>query len=319
VKSRHSPLRNLRYLGEWLALSGFAAALPKLPRVAAWRLGGLLGRGACGFDRHGREVAMANLAAAFPGRYPDSERRVLARESYQHFARTMVDLFWAKGRPEADVRRWIEFDADDVLRTTRDKGVGTLFITPHYGNFEWLSLYWPVQVRVIAQQFKNPRISPVFAAARSHTGHQVIPQEGAFLNLLKHISRGGHAAMLPDLTTKPGRTAAPVTAFGMDLSLTILPALLAARTGCHVVPAICQPRPDGIYRFDVLEPLRFSRDQSPAEVAQACWDAFAASITARPAPWLWIYKHWRYLPDGADPARYPFYSNRSTAFDRMRR
>lgn len=310
--------RKARHFGEWLALAGAAAVLPRLPRQGARWLGGALGRIAARADIEGRRVAMANLAAAFPNRYDDAGRRALANQSYQHFARAMVDLFWARNKTEETVSRWIDTDLGHVGATSGQGGPGTLFITPHYGNFEWLSLYWPLKLKVIAQEFKNPRLTSIFAAARSHTGHRVIPQEGAFLHLLKHISRGGSAAMLPDLTTKPGRTAAPIKAFGMDLSVTILPALLAARIGCPVVPAICHPLPGGRYRFQSLATLRFTRDQPSADVAQACWDVFESAITENPAPWLWMYKHWRYLPEAADPACYPFYANRSKAFDCLR-
>jgi uncharacterized short protein YbdD (DUF466 family) len=44
------------------------------------------------------------------------------------------------------------------------------------------------------------------------------------------------------------------------------------------------------------------------EFAQACWNSFEPYVCKNPAPWLWMYKHWRYRP--AHPDRpYPFYSN----------
>jgi hypothetical protein len=32
---------------------------------------------------------------------------------------------------------------------------------------------------------------------------------------------------------------------------------------------------------------------------------------------MWMYKHWRYLPEGATGGEYPDYANRSRAFDRL--
>jgi Kdo2-lipid IVA lauroyltransferase/acyltransferase len=51
------------------------------------------------------------------------------------------------------------------------------------------------------------------------------------------------------------------------------------------------------------------------EIAQACWDQFEPYVREHPAPWMWMYKHWRYRPAAADPAEYPFYSNVSPAFE----
>ena len=39
-------------------------------------------------------------------------------------------------------------------------------------------------------------------------------------------------------------------------------------------------------------------------------------VRKNPAPWLWMYKHWRYRPLAANPAAYPFYANVSEDFER---
>ena len=39
------------------------------------------------------------------------------------------------------------------------------------------------------------------------------------------------------------------------------------------------------------------------------------TIRANPAPWLWMYKHWRYRPAGL--SGYPFYAQESPAFEQI--
>jgi lauroyl/myristoyl acyltransferase len=46
-------------------------------------------------DRYGRRIALANLDCAFGQKYSASEKRRIVRESYQHFAQTMLDLMWS--------------------------------------------------------------------------------------------------------------------------------------------------------------------------------------------------------------------------------
>jgi hypothetical protein len=64
-----------------------------------------------------------------------------------------------------------------------------------------------------------------------------------------------------------------------------------------------------------------SKIQIPAgathqEIAQACWDSFEPVVRRNPAPWLWMYKHWRYKPIAA-PRPYPFYSQESPFFEQI--
>ena len=138
------------------------------------------------------------------------------------------------------------------------------------------------------------------------------------IRLLKHLTGGGPAAFLPDLTIRPGNAATAIECFGLSTSVTILHAMLAQRTGLPVIPGICLPQPDGTYVLKGFRALEIPPDASTREIAQACWNVFEPTIRAAPAPWLWMYKHWRYRPrDPGEGARYPEYANHAMAFDRL--
>jgi lauroyl/myristoyl acyltransferase len=67
--------------------------VPLLLRKVCYRLALLLGSLAASLDRRGRRVALSNLRVAFGD---ESERRAqIVRESYQHFAHTMLEFFWS--------------------------------------------------------------------------------------------------------------------------------------------------------------------------------------------------------------------------------
>ena len=54
------------------------------------------------------------------------------------------------------------------------------------------------------------------------------------------------------------------------------------------------------------------------QIAQACWNSFEPYVRKNPAPWLWMYKHWRYRPANAERP-YPFYAHVYEAFDEILR
>jgi lauroyl/myristoyl acyltransferase len=53
---------------------------------------------------------MANLEPRLAIATPPAERAAIARESYQHFARTMLDLFWSPRLRADNYLEFIEFD-----------------------------------------------------------------------------------------------------------------------------------------------------------------------------------------------------------------
>ena len=69
--------------------------VPLLSRKACYEFAGFAGRIAAIFDPRGRKVAISNLEAAFGDELSTVRREEIARESYEHFARTMLDLFWS--------------------------------------------------------------------------------------------------------------------------------------------------------------------------------------------------------------------------------
>ena len=87
--------RKIRYHLEWLGLKLATKFVPLLSRKACYRLALLLGSLAASLDRQGRRVALSNLRVAFGDEISTERREQIVRESYQHFARTMLDFFWS--------------------------------------------------------------------------------------------------------------------------------------------------------------------------------------------------------------------------------
>src|SRR4051794_4474138 len=110
--------RRFRYWMEWVALSLATRFVPLLSRRACVALAQFAGAIMCVFDRHARKVALSNLEAAFGDQLTPVQRRKIARESFQHFARTMLDLLWSPRLTRENFSRYI--DVDNLEETSRD-------------------------------------------------------------------------------------------------------------------------------------------------------------------------------------------------------
>ena len=102
--------KNIRYRLEWLALTFAAKFLPLLSRKTCYRLALLLGSLGAMLDRQGRRVALSNLRVAFGDEISSERRAQIVRESYQHFARTMLDFFWSPRLTSQNFSRYVEFE-----------------------------------------------------------------------------------------------------------------------------------------------------------------------------------------------------------------
>jgi len=271
------------------------------------------------FDPHHHKVALNNLEVAFGNQFSKHERRKIARKSFQHFARTMVDLLWSPRLTEENFSRYIELE--NFEETARGTGPerSVMIACYHYSNFEWLSLacgFLDLKGTIIAQEFKNSLLDPIFEKLREQSGHELIPRERGLIRLYKVLRRKGRTALLVDLTVPPSQGAVAIDCFGLKTSVTSAHAWLRERTGVPIVPAHCEPLPDGRYRLIFHPKIGSTAGMTHQQIAQACWNSFEPYVRKNPAPWLWMYKHWRYRPVNADRP-YPFYANFLRPFDEM--
>ncbi|MDQ3119864.1 MAG: hypothetical protein M3Q89_09910 [Verrucomicrobiota bacterium] len=311
--------KSLRHRGEWLAVRGLALLVPALPRPVCHLLADIFGAVAAFVDLSGRRVALSNLEAAFGSTISKRQKHELVRQSYQHFSRAMADLFWSPRLTQKNLG--VIFDLTDLERLKRDRGTeqGTIFACLHYGGFEWIALVLGLsgfRCTVVTQAFKNPLLNSIFNQRREVSGHQTIRREGAMLRLYKALRNGRSVTLAVDLTISAKLPSVPISCFGMQTCVTFAHAYLHRRTGAPIIPTHCEPLPGGRYRLVIHPELRIAADATQQEIAQACWDCFEPVLQRNPAPWLWMYKHWRYRPANA-PRNYPGYANESPHFRKL--
>jgi lauroyl/myristoyl acyltransferase len=315
----HSRWKRVRYRVEWLGLLLGTKLIPLLSRKACLHLARVLGALMSMFDRHRYNVALNNLEVAFGNQLTIQDRRKIARESFQHFTRTMLDLLWSPRLTRENFRDYIEFEnLEEIDRAT---GPERNFITAcyHYSNFEWFSLasgYSELTGTIIAQEFKNSLLDPIFKKIREQSGHELIPRERGIVRLYKVLRRKGRTALLVDLTVPPDEGAVAIECFGLKTSVTSAHAWLHQQTGVPIIPVHCEPLAGGRYRVVFHPKIDTTQDMTLRQIAQACWNSFEPYVRKNPAPWLWMYKHWRYRPANAERP-YPRYAHVMRRFDEM--
>src|SRR5438445_8167790 len=164
--------KRFRYRLEWLALLLATKLIPLLPRKACLHLARVLGALMSIFDRHRYSVALNNLEVAFGNRLSIQDRRKIARESFQHFTRTMLDLLWSPRLTRENFSRYIELENFEELVRSAGPQRSVMVACYHYSNFEWLSLvcgYLDFAGTIISQEFKNSLLDPIFKEIREQS------------------------------------------------------------------------------------------------------------------------------------------------------
>lgn len=287
------------------------AIIPRLPRKGVLALAWLGGRLGYLFDRRGRQIGTANLDLVFGDNKSPAEKRRILKTSFVTMARTLLDTFWFAHKPAERLDRYVE--VDDSSTVFFEPKAHTC-ITAHFGNWEiigQMSGHMGRPLSSIATPVKNKIVNKHFIRAREATGQKIIPRDGALRKLIKVLRDGGKTAFLADQNTPEDEGGIWIDCFGLPAQVTAAPAALSGRTKTEILTGFCIPQPDGRYRIyaaDTFPPPESTDEQSVRALTETINASAEKQILKYPEYWLWMYKRWKKIKPGSEPAGYPFYS-----------
>ncbi|MCC7035036.1 MAG: lysophospholipid acyltransferase family protein [Acidobacteria bacterium] len=290
----------MRHALEYRAVVLVRAVACRLPDSLVRALGSTLGLAFYVLDRPHRRVALGNLAACFPGRSA-SERRAIARGTFRHFGRLLLELLRFSALPARTRAALVEIEGAERVRHAYAKGKGVLFFTGHFGFWELHAVQHGAAfepIGMLARALDNPRLNALLEEIRGATGNHCIYRQGAVRRVLKALAGGHGVAMLIDQHMH-SPDAIWVNFFGRPAATTSTLAALALRTGAPVVPVFALPLPGGRFRFvyePAVEPPAGDGPEAIHEFTQRCTDVLEMYVRRQPDLWLWMHRRWRDAP-----------------------
>jgi len=283
---------------ETLLVRALAAGVRAMPWRASLAFGAGLGDLARGLGVR-REVALDNLACAFPER-GDAERQAILAEHYRELGRVcceyarLPELAHAPGDEVVAAARGL-----DHLEAARAQGRGVILLTGHYGNFEllgaWLARRYPLDI--VVQELANPGVDAILARARRDAGVGLIPRGAGVRRVFHALRENRCVALVADQDAR--RSGVFVPFFGRCCSTPAGPAELALRTGAPLVMGFALRRPDGRHELELLPPLAMpdTHDRAAVIALTAAHTAVLEEwVRRRPATWFWLHRRWKTAP-----------------------
>lgn len=274
------------------ALRGLAALPPALGREVGRGVGRLWGALARSRGRR----ALENLRTAFP-EASAAQTAAWAHALWGELGQTLWEFARLEKMTPEEFYRSVDARGLDHVRSAFARGKGVLFFTAHAGNWEYAVPFLSLggfPPAMIARRIKNPWVDAWVTAIRSRFGGRVIPNRNAVKESLRWLREGKGLGILFDQRITEGGSSLPF--FGRPARTTTLPALLALRLGCPVLPihtfrdngrlvVECEPPMDIPPLSPTPENLARVMGQMTAVVEQ--W------IRQRPDQWLWIHNRWK--------------------------
>ena len=294
-----------------VALVGIAAwAIPRLSRRRALALAHFVGGLAMRLSGRSNRVMAANLDLILGPAADAEERRRFMRGVWDHTALVIVDCFWFLRDTHRRVTEWVEID--DTLKAVSRGTEGCATITAHLGNWELAAHAMCEHGRKLTSVFApigTPYTQKKLLASREMCGQHLVPKQGAVLNLLRCYRHRQIIGLLLDQFTNVTTGGMFVDILGVPAPISRIAGTIHARCGCPLYVAACLHLGGGRYRAQVFAHLPGGSGLTEEETTRWLAGQLSAMIRKHPDQWLWMYRRWRHIRPGDDPARYPYYAH----------
>ncbi|MGI9287679.1 MAG: lysophospholipid acyltransferase family protein, partial [Pseudomonadales bacterium] len=140
----------------------------------------------------------------------------------------------------------------------------------------------------------NPWFEKLLVKQRQTLGCELVPRDASMRSLFRALEQGKSIGMVMDRRVDSGK---PVSFFGEEMSTTLLPAKLALRYGCELVPVRVERLRDAHYRVTFYPAVKAEDTQAdaPTQAMQMAGQVnalFEDWIRARPQDWLCTKRLW---------------------------
>ena len=176
-------------------------------------------------------------------------------------------------------------------------GRTAVFIGAHVCNWEVLALALAregVPLMVLFAPLTNPHLVELASRARAQLGCELLSRDESMRPMIRQLSRGGSLGILADLKVDEGIR---VPLFGNDMVSSPVPARLAMRYGCDLVPIRAERTDDARFKVTVMPPLAPPDPGADEEGAvhmltraiNACIETWISEL---PDQWLCTNRRW---------------------------
>jgi len=273
-----------------------------LPRKIGLVVGTLFGCLVYCVDKKHRQIAFSNLNIALGTQLSSLEIKRIAKSSFKHFGRTLVDILKIRRLSPDEINRLMIVEGEEHLRKSLRLEQGALLFSAHFGNWEIASAFLSQKgkLNVIARYLDNKSLEEELSGIRRGFGATVIYKHQAARSILRALRANEMVAVLIDQNVIRSQ-AVFVDFFGKPAATTPSLAAFYLKTRAPLIPVFCFPASHRKYHLQIHEPLEIAltgeEKTDVLKITQLCTKIIQAQIEKYPEFWFWFHNRWKTRPE----------------------
>ena len=246
-----------------------------------------------------KKVVIENLKTAFPN-LSDQEIKNLAFKNYISVAKTFIEIIKLETTSAEWILENVKIDNEEIITKHLDKKDSVIFLTAHFGNWEFGALTFGLKfnfsMNVLAKPQSNEYVTNFMSKVRTKFGNREIFTGSSVKDLYKALLNKESIGVVGD--QRGSKEGPRVKFFNRDTAVYTGTATMALKTKSPIVTVFVSRQSDNTYIAHIdeisLENLPENQDEKVLEINQRYFNILEKTIQKYPEQWFWMHKIWKY-------------------------
>ncbi len=265
-----------------------------IPTSWMWRFGASIGFIAHSLAKKRRSIVRANLKIIHP-EFTDTQIDSLAKKVFRNsFGNLAAALSTGCISPDRFKTKVTTSGLEQIKNLSPEHGC--IMLAFHMGNWEILSraAHYLDTDKPLASMYRplnNPLLNDHITRIRKQDGAKLFGRKQGLIEACKFLRDGGILGILGDQHS--GNAGVKLSLFGKETSITPLPAILAQKYNCPVIPIIIQTVSPGKWHVQLKQPISIAQNLNKSEATQLLIPHMEAIMRECSADIFWLHDLWK--------------------------
>ena len=243
-----------------------------------------------------RNTIDINLNTVFPG-INEKEKKKKIIEMWSNYAMTFVEYIYLFKFKKNNSH--INIKGKEILKKIIDNNKPVIFVSGHFANFELMSMELvkaDINLAIIYRPLNNIFLNPFMEYLRKKyiCPNQIKKGIRGIRNSIEYLNSKYSVALMIDQRVSEGSS---LPFFNTNAATTTLPAQLAIKYGCEIVPIFIDRKKNNNFQMEIYEPIKFSDEKNNSdkkiEITLQLNKIIEKMILKNPGNWIWSHNRWK--------------------------
>ncbi len=252
-----------------------------------------------GFIFRSRTTIKENISTAFSN-LNENERDNIIKSMWKNYGFVFAEyIFMKKFRLDEFSKPHISIQGEEILKEVIKSGKPVIFVSGHFANFELMAMELEkknINLCAIYRPLNNFLINPFMVSIRKKyiCRNQIKKGLSGTKDAIEFLKKKYSIALMVDQRLGESER---YPFFNKSAHTTTLPAQLALKYNCKIIPIYLERKEDGFFKMEILNPIDIKKtndvEKDKINITIKINQIIESMIKRNPGQWIWTHGRWK--------------------------